>query len=122
MNDLISRSALIERHCEGCSADVRESCKTDPVCATLMWVVEEPAVDAVSRGVLEQIKWERDVAMEQLEEHGIPFGGKAPDVVPVVRCKDCKYHNAPACPMRLSFNWTDDNDFCSYGERRNGDG
>ena len=25
--------------------------------------------------VLEQIMWERDMAIQQLEEHGIPFGG-----------------------------------------------
>ena len=43
------------------------------------------------------------------------------DAVEVVRCRDCKYHNKPPCPMRLSFNWTEDNDFCSYGERKDGD-
>ena len=42
------------------------------------------------------------------------------DAVPVVRCRECKYHNKPPCPMRLSFNWTEDNDFCSYGERKEG--
>ena len=42
------------------------------------------------------------------------------DAVPVVRCRECKYHNKPPCPMRLSFNWTEDNDFCSYGEREEG--
>ena len=41
---------------------------------------------------------------------------------PVVRCRDCKYHNKPPCPMRLSFNWTEDDDFYSYGERKDGDG
>lgn len=40
------------------------------------------------------------------------------DAVPVTRCKDCKYHNKAPCPMRLSLNWTEDNDFCSYGEKR----
>ena len=44
----------------------------------------------------------------------------AVDAVPVVRCRECKYHNKPPCPMRLSFNWTEDNDFCSYGERKEG--
>lgn len=39
------------------------------------------------------------------------------DAMEVVRCRECKYHNKPPCPMRLSFNWTEDNDFCSYGER-----
>lgn len=42
------------------------------------------------------------------------------DAVEVVRCKVCKYHNKPPCPMRLSFNWTEDDDFCSYGERKEG--
>ena len=47
---------------------------------------------------------------------------RAPTVgsVEVVRCRECKYHNKPPCPMRLSFNWTDANDFCSYGERKGG--
>lgn len=43
------------------------------------------------------------------------------DAVKVVRCRECKYHNKPPCPMRLSFNWTEDNDFCSYGERKEND-
>ena len=45
---------------------------------------------------------------------------KALDAVPVVRCRECKYHNKPQCPMKLSFNWTEDDDFCSYGEREEG--
>ena len=44
------------------------------------------------------------------------------DAVEVVSCRECKYHNKPPCPMRLSFNWTEDDDFCSYGERKDGDG
>ena len=48
---------------------------------------EVPAVDAVSREVLEQIKWERDIAMEQLEAHGISFGAKTLD------CDGCIYAN-----------------------------
>ena len=42
------------------------------------------------------------------------------DAVPVVRCRECEYHNKPTCPMRLSFNWMKDDDFCSYGERKEG--
>ena len=48
-------------------------------------VNDAPAADVISRGVFEQVKWERDMAMQQLEEHGIPFCGKADDVVKVVR-------------------------------------
>ena len=54
---------------------------------------------------------------------GLVIDANAPtvDAVPVVRCRECKYHNKPPCPMRMSFNWTEDNDFCSYGERKEGD-
>ena len=87
-NDLISRSALMARYCEDCSLDIREDCKTDPICGGMMWILEEPAVDAVE----------------------------------AVRCKDCVFKQAPkqygdlqckilGVPMK-------NDDFCSYGERR----
>lgn len=44
---LIDADALIKRHCEDCNADVQESCKTDAVCSLLIWLAEEPTVDAV---------------------------------------------------------------------------
>ena len=55
-------------------------------------------------------------------EEFVRFFKKQPtvDAVPVVRCRKCKYHNKPTCPMRLSFNWTEDDAFCSYGERKGG--
>lgn len=43
----------------------------------------------------------------------------AADVVPVVRCRECKYHNKPRlgfCERHLVR--TNGNDFCSYGERK----
>ena len=40
------------------------------------------------------------------------------DAVPVVRCRECKYNNKYECPMRLSLLWTEDADYCSYGERK----
>jgi hypothetical protein len=36
----------------------------------------EPCEDAVSRGVFEQVMWERDVAIDQLKELGYGFGEK----------------------------------------------
>ena len=71
-----------------------------------------------------QIRWERDKAMEQLEEHHIPFMCVAEDVVEVVRCKDCTYWDeakvnskgfliCPASGMEIF-----EIDYCSYGERR----
>ena len=46
----------------------------------------------------------------------------AADVVEVVRCKDCKHYRNTDCGYMCGFweDWlpTEDDDFCSYGERR----
>ena len=50
------------------------------------------------------------------------------DAVSVVRCKDCKYrfknngHSRDGCPIIDANIWMDDDDFCSHGERKDGDG
>lgn len=43
------------------------------------------------------------------------------DVVPVVRCKDCKYFllHRMACIHPFHNGWCTINDYCSYGERIN---
>lgn len=47
------------------------------------------------------------------------------DVVPVVRCKDCKHREDGLCPMESveQYPWfaTKNDGFCSYGERREGE-
>lgn len=85
---------------------------------------EQPTVDAVPVKSIEQLKWERDTAIEQLEEHGIPFCGKA-DVVAVVRCKDCKHYRTsdaghPNCDYcnRLICGTVKPDFYCADGERR----
>lgn len=42
------------------------------------------------------------------------------DVIPVVRCKDCKHRDDGKCPMEDDCPWyeTSDDGFCSYGERK----
>ena len=91
-----------------------------------------PAADVVSRGLFEQIKWERDIAMEQLKEYGISFGAKkSDDVVKVVRCCECVYwesknsiNSQGVCNCgNKEMNYGGEfyplrNDFCSYGERK----
>ena len=48
------------------------------------------------------------------------------DTVPVVRCRECKYrfknngHDKSGCPIIDANIWMDDDDFCSYGERKEG--
>lgn len=53
------------------------------------WVDAIPAVDAVERGVYEQVAWERDTALAQLSDIGKGLGAKMDDVAKVVRCREC---------------------------------
>lgn len=50
----------------------------------------------------------------------------AVDAVPVVRCRDCKwYEDNGVCEWTSSYpikNFRDEDDFCSDGERKDGDG
>lgn len=132
--DLISRSALIA-HIGDLGSDpeddttlltMGQACAITHKC--IVYIVKaEPAVDAVSRPVFEQIQWERDCAMQQLKDHDIPFGGIAPDVVKVVRCKNCRrcdgFPGEEIEPneigiCRINRVAVKPDDFCSYGERK----
>ena len=51
------------------------------------------------------------------------------DAVEVVRCRDCKHRGTDDCIFHINGEPSDeelllklDNDFCSYGERKDGDG
>lgn len=44
----------------------------------------------------------------------------AADVVPVVRCKDCKHEFGGSCII-CGFQRREPEDFCSYGERKGGE-
>lgn len=99
---------------------------------------------AVPPSLADVYKWERDIALSQLEEYGIGFAEKKrDDLVEVVRCKDCRYGEHIQIPLWENrdidkapsqfhdfikchkfhikgFNETfylGDDDFCSCGER-----
>ena len=88
---------------------------------------------AVPPSLADVYKWERDIALSQLEEYGIGFGEKKrDDLVSVVRCKDCKFKRLYdegdtkyyycALEDRPNRNWSvDDMDYCAWGERKGGD-
>lgn len=94
-------------------------------------ILEAPTADVVSREVFEQVKWERDTALQTLKEHGIGLGETA-DVVEVVRCKNCKYSKFTPCEEEelkdcplvyeccLSGDCYTENDFCSLGKKKEG--
>lgn len=49
--------------------------ETDPTDEKIEYTLKNiPTADVVSKGLYEQIKFERDIAMEQLQENGIAFG------------------------------------------------
>lgn len=59
---LIDADALIEEHCKGCHKDIQDGCKTDPVCATLMWFEDAPTIDAAPVVRCRECKqWMKDV-------------------------------------------------------------
>lgn len=45
-----------------------------PIAAVSQSIARTPTEDVVSRGVYEQVKWERDMAIQTLEEHGLSLG------------------------------------------------
>lgn len=87
---------------------------------------EEDRQEDVSFATYNQIKWERDIALSQLENYGIGFGeDKNPDFIKVTRCKDCQYFKdakinnkgfliCPASERKIT-----ENDYCSYAEKEN---
>ena len=84
---------------------------------------EAHTVDAVPSEAYEQVKWECDVAIEQLESYGVSLGEKA-DVVKVVRCKDCKGSRKLITSYFCGITGMtmDALDFCSCGERKDNEG
>lgn len=76
------------------------------------YIEREAAEDAVGEAHLKGLNplWElRDVP--------------AADVVPVVRCRDCRKRGLPECPMETEYPWIDaDSDgFCNQGVKKKGE-
>ena len=149
MGDLISREALIEnfglknatKYGNKDAEQQAHSYSTLMLYEIADMIEDAPAVEAVPKSYAEQIRWERDVAVGQLNEIGCQFGQKMDEVkkleaVPVVHCKECKnWHkdigwcdkhshfidsDGEFCHPWESSNWKmfDENDFCSDGEKR----
>lgn len=85
-----------------------------------------PAADVVSRSAYNQVKWERDLAIQQLrEDYSVGLGAKkSADAAPVVRCGECKNYDGEFRCKCFTFDqegmpvFMRADDFCSYGERK----
>ena len=124
--DLISREALIDSlySCE----ELKGRRVIEAVANTIK---EQPTVEAVPKSYADQIRWERDIVVGQLNEIGCQFGQKMDEVkkkleaTSFVKCKDCKYF-CDGYPNLLNADGLCENvdclvdldDFCSFGERK----
>ena len=77
MKEYITKDRAKQFVCGHCN----EVCSEEPCqpsdCDWMAFIDKEPAADVISKGLYEQIKWERDVALAQLEEYGVSLGEKA---------------------------------------------
>jgi hypothetical protein len=71
----------------------------------------------VSMGLHKAVMAERDVAIAQLEEHGIQFGANAPDVARVVRCGKCRYWDSYSGCCEFWHGVRHPAHYCGEGER-----
>lgn len=85
------------------------------------WAKQAEPTKVVPPSLADVYKWERDVALSQLEEYGIGFAEKKrDDLLEVVRCKRCdRGFGSPVCPIQ-SQGWAINTDtfYCAWGERR----
>lgn len=74
MDELIRKRVLIDEF-EWVKSVVNESSK-DEIEEVIQRIKNAPVVDAVSKSLYDQIKWERDIALEQLADLGLFLGQK----------------------------------------------
>lgn len=116
------------RECKDCKYKGLLNC--DSVLAA-DYLIENGVViadDVVSKELYKQVRWERDVALKQLERIGVSLGEKTDNIVSVVRCGECKHYDAyyETCEHHSKIVRYDEeesffvsmnkHDFCSYGE------
>ena len=103
MSEYIEREALMEELAAIQSATYMSTCLTEDECKGKRWMIAR-AIDAVK-------------------------DAPAADVAEVVRCKDCKHNGTWQCHMEydeyhpeadIHHEMHGDDDFCSYGERKDG--
>ena len=62
---------------------------------------------------------ERDMALAYIEEYGIKFGGKSPDVVRAVRCIKCKWYDPDSEYCQFWHGVRHPGHYCGEGDKKN---
>lgn len=77
-------------------------------------------LDAIKARLEDLVDWCQDLRKPGLEQ-ALAMLNEEPvaDVAPVVRCKDCKHEFGGSCIL-CGFQKRKPDDFCSYGERKDG--
>ena len=88
------------------------------------YIERKEAIAAACKGCNKEFPNEPCEPSECHIQQGL-FNIPAAGVVPVVRCKDCKYYmlwedseDKRTCSKSIGLMISDPDDFCSYGERR----
>lgn len=85
MTEYLNKKELLEDFNKRLSKAVGD--KTVSLDAIKTYLENRPVAEAVSLEVYKQVRWERDVAISQLEAIGKSFGEKMDDVAPIKHAK-----------------------------------
>lgn len=123
MSDLISRQAIL-KHIEKIrqSAQRMDDIRRKSIVMNGMYLGEEAVRNQPSAQpeYFKQIKWERDLAIQQLEELGYGLGEKIhTEQREIIRCKDCRDYTDDYC-RRFGDDYGTDF-YCGFAERRTDD-
>lgn len=75
-------------------------------------------VGVVSLEAQKTVIKERDMALAYIEEYGIKFGGKSPDVVRVVRCAKCKNYDYGSGYCQFWHGARNPGHYCGEGDKK----
>lgn len=108
-----------EGECRNCEYDgSNPNCQNQLIADFLIKNGVVIADEVVSEELYKQVRWERDIAIKQLERIGVSLGEKTDNIVSVVRCGDCKYNSDyGSCSFHSSpFFRVSPNDYCNCGK------
>lgn len=81
-------------------------------------ISREAAIDALVEELAHRPEGYWDSGLNRYDVEVVLSQQPSVDAVEVVRCKDCKYADFGECTHKLGLIVADDENYCSYGERK----